>query len=53
MVLLTVHNLSFFLSLMRGAREAIIAGRYSRFRTRVELARLAEADDGACADAER
>ncbi|HOC44697.1 MAG TPA: tRNA guanosine(34) transglycosylase Tgt [Thermoanaerobaculales bacterium] len=42
-VLLTVHNLTFFLSLMRGAREAIIAGRYSRFRTRVELARRADA----------
>jgi queuine tRNA-ribosyltransferase len=52
-VLLTVHNLSFFLSLMRGAREAIIAGRYSRFRARVELARLAEADDDAPAGAER
>ena len=31
-VLLTVHNLSFFLSLMREAREAIMAGRYGRFR---------------------
>jgi queuine tRNA-ribosyltransferase len=51
-VLLTVHNLSFFLNLMRGAREAIIAGRYSRFRTRVELARMSEADDGASADTE-
>ncbi len=35
-VLLTVHNLWYFLSLMRGAREAIMAGRYSRFRARVE-----------------
>jgi queuine tRNA-ribosyltransferase len=52
-VLLTVHNLNFFLSLMRGAREAIIAGRYSRFRTRVELARMAEADEDVSADAER
>ena len=43
-VLLTVHNLVYFLSLMRGAREAIIAGRYTRFRRRVELARKAEAD---------
>jgi queuine tRNA-ribosyltransferase len=51
-VLLTVHNLSFFLHLMRGAREAIIAGRYSRFRTRVELARMSEADEGASADTE-
>ena len=40
-VLLTVHNLSFFLGLMRGAREAIMAGRYTRFRKRVELARAA------------
>jgi len=38
-VLLTVHNLTYFLSLMRGAREAIMAGRYTRFRRRVELAR--------------
>jgi queuine/archaeosine tRNA-ribosyltransferase len=52
-VLLTVHNLSYFLSLMRGAREAIIAGRYSRFRARVELARMAEADEDVSADAER
>jgi len=34
-VLLTVHNLWYFLSLMRGAREAIIAGRYTRFRAGV------------------
>jgi len=51
-VLLTVHNLSFFLNLMRGAREAIIAGRYSRFRTRVELDRMSEAEEGASADTE-
>jgi queuine tRNA-ribosyltransferase len=38
-VLLTMHNLWYFLSLMRGAREAIIAGRYTRFRSRVEKAR--------------
>ena len=38
-VLLTMHNLWYFLSLMRGAREAIIAGRYTRFRSRVEEAR--------------
>ena len=38
-VLLTIHNLSFFLSLMRQAREAIMAGRYSRFRSAVESAR--------------
>jgi len=35
-VLLTIHNLWYFLSLMRGAREAIMAGRYTRFRSRVE-----------------
>jgi queuine tRNA-ribosyltransferase len=38
-VLLTMHNLWFYLSLMRGAREAIMAGRYTRFRARVERAR--------------
>ena len=38
-VLLTMHNLWYFLSLMRGAREAIIAGRYTRFRSRVENSR--------------
>ncbi len=32
-VLLTVHNLSYFLGLMRRAREAIMAGRYERFWT--------------------
>jgi len=31
-VLLTVHNLTYFLHLMREAREAIMAGRYCRFR---------------------
>ena len=31
-VALTVHNLTFFLRLMRGAREAIMAGRYTGFR---------------------
>jgi len=35
-VLLTMHNLWYFLSLMREAREAIIAGRYTRFRAGVE-----------------
>jgi queuine tRNA-ribosyltransferase len=35
-VLLTVHNLSFFLRLMRGAREAIMAGCYGRFRQRID-----------------
>ncbi len=38
-VLLTMHNLWYFLSLMRGAREAIMAGRYKRFRERVECER--------------
>ena len=38
-VLLTMHNLWFYLSLMREAREAIMAGRYTRFRARVETAR--------------
>jgi queuine tRNA-ribosyltransferase len=38
-VLLTVHNLWYFLSLMRGAREAIMAGRYTRFRAGVENGR--------------
>lgn len=40
-VLLTVHNLSYYLALMREAREAIMAGRYSRFRRRVEAGRAA------------
>ncbi len=35
-VLLTVHNLTFFLNLMREAREAIMAGRYGRFRQRID-----------------
>lgn len=35
-VLLTVHNLTFFLGLMREAREAIMAGRYGRFRQRID-----------------
>jgi queuine tRNA-ribosyltransferase len=38
-VLLTVHNLAYFLSLMRTAREAIMASRYTRFRAHVESAR--------------
>jgi queuine tRNA-ribosyltransferase len=38
-VLLTMHNLWFYLNLMREAREAIIAGRYMRFRARVESTR--------------
>ncbi len=42
-VVLTVHNLFYFLSLMRRAREAIMAGRYSRFRSAVSSARKPEA----------
>lgn len=38
-VLLTMHNLTFFLNLMRGAREAIMAGRYGRFRQRIDSIR--------------
>jgi queuine tRNA-ribosyltransferase len=38
-VLLTLHNLTFFLNLMRGAREAIMAGRYGRFQRRYESIR--------------
>ena len=35
-VLLTIHNLYFFLSLMRGAREAIMADRYGEYRERYQ-----------------
>ncbi len=38
-VLLTLHNLYFFLSLMRGAREAIMAGRYGEYRERTQSKR--------------
>lgn len=38
-VALTVHNLSYFLNLMRRSREAIMAGRYTGFRAEVESAR--------------
>jgi queuine tRNA-ribosyltransferase len=38
-VLLTVHNLTYFLTLMRKAREAIMTGRYRQFRRRLESAR--------------
>lgn len=34
-VLLTLHNLTYFLSLMRAAREAIIAGHYAEYRAAV------------------
>jgi queuine tRNA-ribosyltransferase len=46
-VLLSVHNLWFYLSLMREAREAIIAGRYTRFRAHVESARSSAGADTA------
>lgn len=35
-VLLTIHNLYYYLSLMRGAREAMMAGRYGEFRRQCE-----------------
>ena len=38
-VLLTVHNLAYFLSLMRGAREAIMARRWAEFRDAALAAR--------------
>jgi queuine tRNA-ribosyltransferase len=38
-VLLTVHNLPFFLHLMRQARDAIMTRRYTAFRERVEARR--------------
>jgi len=31
-VLLTIHNLTYFVSLMRGAREAIMTGRWAEYR---------------------
>lgn len=40
-VLLTVHNLSFFLDLMRQARDAIMTRRYTAFRLRAEAGRRA------------
>lgn len=45
-VLLTVHNLNYFVRLMRGAREAIMAGRYPRWRQRLESVRSEAADSG-------
>ncbi|MFV2072193.1 MAG: tRNA guanosine(34) transglycosylase Tgt [Thermoanaerobaculales bacterium] len=44
-VLLTIHNLTFFLSLMREAREAIMAGRYSWLRARAGRSRRIEGDE--------
>ncbi len=40
-VLLTVHNLTFFLNLMRSARDAIMTGRYASYRESVEAGRRA------------
>jgi queuine tRNA-ribosyltransferase len=52
-VLLTIHNLTYFIGLMRAAREAIIAGRYPQLRKRVALA-LGSADQpGGSTDIER
>ncbi len=42
-VALTVHNLSYFLDLMRRAREAIMTGCYARFRQHTEATRNAGA----------
>ncbi len=49
-VLLTVHNLTFFLDLMRRAREAIMAGRYRELVASVEAGRR---DGGAGRSASR
>lgn len=38
-VLLTVHNLTYFVRLMRGARDAIMAGRWSAYRDAALAAR--------------
>ena len=46
-VLLTVHNLTYFLNLMRNAREAIMAGRYRRFQAATEAARRNGAEKSA------
>jgi len=35
-ILLTIHNLHYYLSLMRSAREAMMAGRWDAFRRRCE-----------------
>jgi queuine tRNA-ribosyltransferase len=43
-VLLTVHNLYYFVSLMRAAREAIMAGRYPQLRKRLESVRARTGD---------
>ncbi len=40
--LLTLHNLTYTLDLLRGAREAIAGGRFSEFRAGVERARMGD-----------
>ncbi len=52
-VLLTMHNLWFYLSLMREAREAIMTGRYTRFRARVEKNRSSAREQIAPTENER
>jgi queuine tRNA-ribosyltransferase len=52
-VLLTVHNLTYFLSLMRDARTAIMAGRYTELRRRAEAARSDGGPDRGTADSAR
>lgn len=52
-VLLTMHNLWFYLSLMLEAREAIMTGRYRRFRARVENGRSSARENTAPTEFER
>ncbi len=52
-VLLTMHNLWFYLSLMLEAREAIMTGRYTRFRARVENDRGSAREKTASTENER
>ncbi len=52
-VLLTVHNLFYFVGLMRAAREAIMAGRYPQWRKRLESARARGGLSGGSTDIER
>jgi queuine tRNA-ribosyltransferase len=52
-VLLTIHNLAYYLSLMREARAAILTGRYSELRRRLEAARRSGGADPVSADSMR
>jgi len=52
-VLLTVHNLNYFVSLMHGVRGAIMAGRYPHERKRLETARNADGGPGGSDEIER